>query len=95
MLLIVVAVCHVIGVSIEAYGQTGEKPRHQSPVDVKGHPRGQSTSMSTSTTSSPPTGRGRPFTVLAVNALGIRMCQGGRVINAGVLVATMVDADGP
>jgi putative transposase len=43
---------------------------------------------------SPPLGDAGPFTFVAADALTMKVREGGRVINAVVLVATGVNADG-
>jgi transposase-like protein len=91
-LITVVADCYLAGVSTRRMDKLVKTLGiHCRSRRSRGWPR---TSTSTSTSSAPAPGDAGPFTFVAADALTMKVREGGRVINAVVLVATGVNADG-
>ncbi len=94
-LITVVADCYLAGVSHASDGQAGQDPGHRLVVASRrshGWPP-TSTSIVEDFRHRPLDAAG-PFTFIAADALTMKVREGGRVINAVVLLATGVNGDG-
>ena len=92
----VVADCYLAGVSTRRMGrQAGQDPGHPLVVEIAGVADG-GRALDTHVTEfrNRPLDEAGPFTFVAADALTIKVREGGRVINAVVMVATGVNADG-